>query len=167
MDIRTTSLNLNPIQGPGAHTQLQWAPLQTPVALPQLQWALVQTPAAIIRLQRVFYTDASGIASTAIGREIEAAGDYSVAIALNDQNGANVTQDNTMAIMGGKVGIGTLSPKSTLQVVGGYFQLPTTTGTHPSGDCDHSSEAGRVIVRTDGPPTLYVCTGAGGWETLA
>jgi hypothetical protein len=112
-------------------------------------------------------TTASGRTSTAIGREIGAAGAYSVAIALNDQNGAVVSDSNTMAIMGGEVGIGTLSPNSTLQVVGGYLQLPTTTGAPPSGDCNHSSEAGRVIVRTDGPPTLYVCTGTGGWETLA
>jgi|GEM_PF-1766525 len=61
-------------------------------------------------------TVASGYYSTAIGREIEAGGDYSMAIALNDQNGVNVTQDNTMAIMGGKVGIGVLNPTYILDV---------------------------------------------------
>ena len=63
-------------------------------------------------------TTASAYASTAMGREIEAVGAYSVAIALSDQNGLQVTQDNTMAIMGGNVGIGTVSPTSPLQVVG-------------------------------------------------
>ena len=61
-------------------------------------------------------TTASGYYSTAIGREIEAQGYYSVAIALNDQNGTTVTQNNTMAIMGGKVGIGTVSPAATFEV---------------------------------------------------
>ena len=63
-------------------------------------------------------TTASGLNSTAMGRAIEASGDYTVAIALNDQNGTNVTQANTMAIMGGKVGIGTASPGATLSIVG-------------------------------------------------
>ncbi len=56
------------------------------------------------------FTTASGESSTAMGREIGALGDYSFAIALNNQNGTNVTQTNTMAVMGGKVGIGTLNP---------------------------------------------------------
>jgi hypothetical protein len=63
-------------------------------------------------------TTASGDYSTAIGREIEAVGTSTVAIALSDQNGLQVTQDNAMAIMGGNVGIGTVSPTSPLQVVG-------------------------------------------------
>ena len=61
---------------------------------------------------------ASGDYSTAIGREIEASGNYSVVIALNDQNGNNVTQDNTMAIMGGKVGIGTKAPDANIDIHG-------------------------------------------------
>jgi hypothetical protein len=65
-----------------------------------------------------YRTNASGIYSTAMGRGIKAAGFYSFAIALNDQTGTTVTQDNTMAIMGGNVGIGTVSPSATLDVVG-------------------------------------------------
>ncbi|MBZ9577418.1 hypothetical protein KJA13_00045, partial [Patescibacteria group bacterium] len=63
-----------------------------------------------------YETTASGPFSFAIGREIEAQGDYSVAIALSDQDGAVVSQSNTMAIMGGKVGIGTTTPDEILLV---------------------------------------------------
>lgn len=63
-----------------------------------------------------YSTIASGEFSTAIGQEIEANGEYSVAIALSDQNGLSVTQNNTMAIMGGTVGIGTASPNKLLHV---------------------------------------------------
>jgi hypothetical protein len=55
-------------------------------------------------------TTASGNFSTAMGRFIEAAGYCSVAIALNDQFGVAVTQNNTMSIMGGSVGIDTTTP---------------------------------------------------------
>jgi hypothetical protein len=65
-----------------------------------------------------WYTIASGLVSTALGLGIESAGDYSVAIALNDQTGTIVSDHNTMAIMGGKVGIGTVSPSEELEVVG-------------------------------------------------
>ena len=64
------------------------------------------------------YTTASGDRSTAIGRGIEASGGYTVAIALNDQSGTIVTQNNTMAIMGGKVGIGTIAPEANLDIHG-------------------------------------------------
>ncbi|MFC2086118.1 tail fiber domain-containing protein [Bacteroidota bacterium] len=65
-----------------------------------------------------YNTTASGWFSTAFGQEIEAQGDYSFAIALNDQNGTVVSQANTMAIMGGNVGIGTASPAADLEVFG-------------------------------------------------
>ncbi|HBF87027.1 MAG TPA: hypothetical protein DDX39_00185 [Bacteroidales bacterium] len=63
-----------------------------------------------------YSTTASGLYSTAFGREITAEGNYSFAIALDDQNGAIVSQANSMAIMGGKVGIGTVAPTSALEV---------------------------------------------------
>ncbi len=61
-------------------------------------------------------TSASGINSFALGQEIEAGGAHKVAIALNDQNGTIISQDNTMAIMGGQVGINTKSPGENLVV---------------------------------------------------
>lgn len=63
-------------------------------------------------------TKASGSYSIAMGNGIEASGINSIAIALNDQTGTIVTQDNTMAIMGGNVGIGTISPAEPLTVNG-------------------------------------------------
>ena len=69
-------------------------------------------------------TTASGAYSTAIGQEIEAGGYYSVAIALNDQNGTVVSQNNTMAIMGGNVGIGTTDPGTAkLKISGGVLDM--------------------------------------------
>ncbi len=63
------------------------------------------------------YATASGEYSFAMGDHIEASGQYSVAIALNNQLFANVSQDNTMAIMGGRVGIGILDPYRKFEVV--------------------------------------------------
>ncbi len=63
-----------------------------------------------------YQAKSSAMYATAFGREIEAGGDYNFVVALSDQNGLNVTQDNTMAIMGGNVGIGTAFPDSTLHV---------------------------------------------------
>jgi len=61
-------------------------------------------------------TIASGTFSTAIGQGIEAGGANTVAIGLNNQDGTVVSQDNTMAIMGGNVGIGTITPINRLHV---------------------------------------------------
>jgi hypothetical protein len=45
-----------------------------------------------------------------------------------------------------------------------YPQVPTLTGGPPPAvDCASPAQAGRLVVRTDGPVNLYVCTGAGGW----
>ena len=76
----------------------------------------------------------------------------------------NDAGNNTFAIFknNGKVGIGTTSPQSTLQV-NGYLQLSTVDGTPPEQDCDNASEYGRMKVDpTSGAPALYACT-ADGW----
>jgi len=67
----------------------------------------------------------------------------------------------------GSVGIGTLNPQSTLQVVGNYIQFPAISGAPPAVDCDSSAEAGRMVVRTDGAANLYVCKGTSGWAGVS
>lgn len=69
----------------------------------------------------------------------------------------------------GNLGIGTTAPSSTLHIIGNYIQIPTVSGANPaSADCDAASEAGRMIIRTDGAAstTLWVCKGTGGWYGL-
>lgn len=77
----------------------------------------------------------SGYGSFAMGREIEAQGDYSFAFSLNDQNGTVVSQENTMAIMGGNVGIGTVSPGELFVVDNG-----TSVGSYTTSGWQHSSD---------------------------
>ncbi|MBI4159738.1 hypothetical protein HY504_01095 [Candidatus Wolfebacteria bacterium] len=67
----------------------------------------------------------------------------------------------------GNVGIGTATPQSRLQISGDYIQVSTVTGSvPPSTDCNEAAEAGRMIVRTDGPKNLYICLGTGGWKDV-
>jgi hypothetical protein len=44
-----------------------------------------------------------------------------------------------------------------------YLQVPARSGEPPAGDCAASGHAGRIVVRTDGPPDFYVCRGIAGW----
>ena len=84
-----------------------------------------------------YWTTASGIRSTAMGGRIEAAGENSVGIGLDDTTGRTITQDNTMAIMGGNVGIGTTSPSGSLQVVGDEVRIGNAgTINYALGDGD-------------------------------
>lgn len=70
-----------------------------------------------------YNTTASGPNTTAMGRAINVVGSHSFGIGLNE-SGASITQDNTMAIMGGNVGIGTATPATLLDVNG----MITATG---------------------------------------
>lgn len=125
-----------------------------------------------------YFTIANGIASTAMGREITVSGDYSFGIALNDQNGAIVSQNNVMSIMGGKVGIGTVSPSYKLDVAGKVyasegFKLPIIdNGEVPVCNAE---EEGLVLIRKQDGTNLssrkvIICMQTGddsfSWESL-
>jgi len=113
-------------------------------------------------------TKATGNYSFAMGRGIEATGMYSVGIALGYQVGTVLSQDSTMAIMGGRVGIGTVTPTTGLEVTdtiyasAGGFKFPdgtvqTTAATGGSGGntLDQAYDqggagAGRIITADAG-----------------
>jgi hypothetical protein len=110
-------------------------------------------------------TIASGNYSSAMGMEIEAAGEHTFAIALNDQNGTIVSQNNTMAIMGGKVGIGEIAPTRMLHVNGemevdGAIYAHDATGiglVDDSGDFGiWVKDGGNVGVNTSNPTEKFV-----------
>ncbi|NIP25182.1 MAG: hypothetical protein GWN67_12680 [Phycisphaerae bacterium] len=72
-----------------------------------------------------YATTASGHCSTAMGARIIAYGDYSFGIGLYESP-YFIEQDNTMAIMGGNVGIGTTSPAAKLEVSSGTLSTQFT-----------------------------------------
>jgi hypothetical protein len=96
-------------------------------------------------------TTASGYTSTAIGKDMTVSGDYSVGIGLDTNNPDwEISQDNTMAIMGGKVGIGTVSPSTILHVDGDVafgagsgltISSGAVTATHSYHTIDTESDA--------------------------
>ena len=79
-------------------------------------------------------TQANGPVSTTFGNSIIVDGNNTVGIGL-DNTPRTVTQDNTMAIMGGKVGIGTIAPSDelhvdgTIRVTGAYKDSTNNAGT--------------------------------------
>jgi len=82
-------------------------------------------------------TVASGHTSTAMGNLITVSGYSSFGIGL-DATSYTVSQDNTMAIMGGNVGIGVTNPLANLHIVGD----PTMGSViiAPSGGANNSSQ---------------------------
>jgi hypothetical protein len=77
-------------------------------------------------------TTAYGDWSTTMGHSINASGNYSVGIGL-DSTPYTITQDNTMAIMGGNVGIGIADPIAPLMIVGDGDTIRINGDTSPGG----------------------------------
>jgi trimeric autotransporter adhesin len=101
-------------------------------------------------------TSATAGTSTAMGSKITAGATYSFGIGLDDV-ARTIEAPSTMAIMGGKVGIGTVAPITPLDVNGAIkIRFEGNAG------CNHESEAG-ILAYYD--RELYVCKGSvgGGW----
>ncbi len=87
-----------------------------------------------------FNTIAGGMYSTAMGQGITANGSNSFAIGLSGTP-YTLSQNNAMAIMGGKVGIGTVMPRTTLEVADTLF---VSSGAYkfPDGTIQTSAATG-------------------------
>ncbi|MFH1751636.1 MAG: tail fiber domain-containing protein [archaeon] len=91
-------------------------------------------------------TKASGESSTVIGSNITVSGDYSVGIGLYRTAYNKVLEnDNTMAIMGGKVGIGTVSPTAVLEIEETAIQGDILKLTDYDGSCSANPNAGELV----------------------
>ena len=83
------------------------------------------------------------------GSTIKVKGEYSIGIGLNTKSYPywEITQDNTMAIMGGRVGINTTAPQRELQVKGAIRIEPSSAPTSPAaGDMYYDSTANKLRV---------------------
>jgi hypothetical protein len=109
---------------------------------------------------------ANGIESIAMGRQITVDGDNSFGIGLTN-TAYTITDDNTMAIMGGEVGIGIVSPTGVLDVYGNDIRIrtsqsPTNTSAGYTGEIAWDSNYIYVCTNGDGPGG-----GADTWERVA
>jgi hypothetical protein len=96
-----------------------------------------------------YKTKAGGLLSTAMGSSITAQGAYSFGIGLRYQSSPwLITQTNTMAIMGGKVGIGTVSPQRDLHIDDTLRIEPRSSApTSPSkGDIYFNGSTNKLMV---------------------
>lgn len=86
-----------------------------------------------------YYNVASGDYSIAMGRSMTVSGNNSCGINLSSGSGYTLSQVNTMAVVGGKLGIGTVTPGDPLDVAGninatgtikvtGFRMTPGTAG---------------------------------------
>ncbi|MCD4756607.1 tail fiber domain-containing protein [bacterium] len=127
-------------------------------------------------------TIASGDWATAMGSGIEASSTYTIAIGLDNMTGTNCNQANSLCVMGGEVGIGTIAPLTalhidsngtnttailTLENTAGDFQVFRTDATPESaitgsvGDLAVDGTSGDMYIKNTGTGTNT------GWEQLA
>lgn len=113
-------------------------------------------------------TSASGDFSTAIGKNISVTGHGSVGIQLNNTPNQVLSKDNTFAIIGGKVGIGTLNPECDVEINGDLkvgnltFYSDGSVSGSPSFDniliqgdtISNINQNGLIVLSTDGDGSL-------------
>jgi hypothetical protein len=106
---------------------------------------------------------ASGYGSTAFGHFMTVAGTYSFGINLALNTPATLSQDYTMAVMGGNVGINTTTPGYKLTVAGDL----AVTGTLRVGNALSAGIAGQVLSSNGNSAPLWINTSdfssAAGW----
>jgi len=124
------------------------------------------TPDTLLDLEsegspRIFVTDTDSSVTIEIGAQ-DGAG-FMGTFTTTDLRILTGNDERMRITTDGKVGIGTTTPNSKLEVTNGYIELDTSSGTPPSGDCDASNEIGRMIVDSSNN-NLYVCTN-NGWQT--
>lgn len=93
----------------------------------------------------------SGNESVAFGSKMTVSGDNSFGINLHNINSYTLSQSSTMSIMGGNVGIGTVTPATTLHVNGSVTlsNLDTDSGSTLYAICV-SGSTGRLYRKTGG-----------------
>ncbi|MCX6781610.1 MAG: hypothetical protein NTW66_00585, partial [Candidatus Magasanikbacteria bacterium] len=90
---------------------------------------------------------ASGINSTALGRSMQVSGNYSFGVNVSTTV-ALLSQDNTIALMGGNVGIGTTTPEFSLAVGGdgGILAVGPGLGDNTEGTILTTSGTGTRMI---------------------
>ena len=104
-----------------------------------------------------FGVESNGVQSTAMGSDINVDGNLSFGIGLETTIPSHeLTQANTMAIMGGKVGVGTLAPTNTFEVNGnikidgvtesfGTYSTYITNSSYPVTVDSRTSKLWRIV----------------------
>jgi len=109
-----------------------------------------------------YLTEASGYNSIAMGREMHVDGTYSVGIGLNDPVTFHlISDDNVMAIMGGNVGIGTVSPSAKLDVE------VSSGGAATIGSSGNTATGNYAVAMGSGTNASEFTSTAMGWSTIA
>jgi len=122
-------------------------------------------------------TKAMGFSSTAMGTKMEVSGFGSFGVSLDNPTSAyELTQDNTMAIMGGNLGVGTVTPEANLEVKG-TMKVFGAWQTKQMNEVYRADTDGFVVAYADGlwsmiqgytdssdPPTT-LRTQNNAWET--